>query len=182
LPPPYHPLRRRRSEAAPPVVDEGGRLALAITINPLPLLLGRMSGNAEVLLAAHHALIASPNLLLFHVDRGGRYSWAAEGFGFATQPSGGFGIELGYHFYWQAQHWLRGPFFGPSLLLGTTTDANVGDPSHAQAYWGLALDIGEQEVLSGGLTLGGGLGLGLVRMAGATAVFPRLLVQVGWSF
>jgi hypothetical protein len=141
-----------------------------------------MSANVEMLLAAHHALVASPNLLLFHVERGGRYSLAAEGFGFATHTSASFGIELGYHFFWQTQHWLRGGFLGPSLLLGGTTDASVGDPSHAQAYWGLAFDVGAQEIVTGGLTIGAGLGLGLLRMADATAVFPRVLLQVGWSF
>jgi hypothetical protein len=180
LPLPYRPARHRRLEAIP-VVEEESRFPIAVTLNPLPLVLGRLSGNAEVLLAAHHAVVASPNLLLFHVDRGGRYSLLSEAFGFATRTSASFGIELGYHYFWRAQRSLRGPFAGPSLLLGATTDASV-DPSHVQAYWGLALDVGGQEVLPGGLTIGGGVGLGLVRMADATAVFPRLLLQVGWSF
>jgi hypothetical protein len=136
----------------------------------------------EVQLAPHHSVVASPNVLILHVDRGGRYSLASEGFGFATRTSNGFGIEAGYHYYLSGQRPLRGPFLGPSLLLGATTDASVGDPSRAQAYWGFALDAGEQEVLPGGLTIGAGVGVGLVFMADATAVFPRLLLQVGWSF
>jgi hypothetical protein len=153
-----------------------------VTLNPLDLALGRLSVNGEILLAPHHAVIASPNLLFLHVDRGGRYNLASEGLGFATRSSTGIGIELGYHYFWYWQRSLRGPFFGPSLLLGGTTDATVGDPSHMQAYWGLALDVGEQEVLPGGFTIGAGIGLGLVNMADATAVFPRLLLQIGWSF
>jgi hypothetical protein len=154
----------------------------ALTLNPVALALGRLSGNVELRVARRHSLIASPSLLFVHEDRGGRYSLVSEGLGFATTTSSGFGIELGYHYDWSWLGELRGLFFGPSLLLGGTTDASVGDPSHTQAYWGLAVDLGEQEVLSGGFTIGAGVGLGLVRMADATAVFPRLLLQVGWSF
>jgi hypothetical protein len=153
-----------------------------VTLNPVGLILGRLSANLEIQVAAHHSLVASPNFLLIHVDRGGRYSLASEGFGFASTSSSGFGIELGYHYVFNWQRSLRGPFFGPSLLFGGTSDATVGDPSHTQAYWGLAMDAGEQEVLPGGLTIGAGVGLGLILMADATAVFPRLLLQVGWAF
>jgi hypothetical protein len=157
-------------------------MPVALTINPVPLASGRLSGNVEVLLAPHHALIASPNLLFLHVDRGGRYSVVSEALGFSARTSASFGVELGYHYYWRWQRVLAGPFVGPSLLAGVTTDASVGDASHAQGYWGIAADAGWQEVLSGGLTIGAGVGLGLVFMADAAAVFPRLLLQAGWSF
>jgi hypothetical protein len=114
------------------------------------------------------------------VDRGGRYNLVSEGFGFASSSSGGFGIELGYHFWSQSQRSLRGPFLGPSVLLGTTTQSSI-DPSRAQGYWGFACDVGGQEVFPGGFTIGGGGGLGVVTMAGATALFPRALLQIGWS-
>ncbi|MDP9002848.1 MAG: hypothetical protein M3O46_22390, partial [Myxococcota bacterium] len=178
--PTSRPPRRQQRELVYVVEDEG-RPAIAATLNVLPLFLGRLSGNVEVLVAPHHAFIASPNLLFFHADRGGRYNLASEGLGFVTRNSASFGMELGYHYFWQWQRTLKGLFLGPSLLLGVTTDASVGDPSHAQGYWGLALDVGTQEVLSSGLTLGAGVGLGFVRISDA-AVFPRLLLQVGWSF
>lgn len=163
-------------------VEEATRPPVGVTVNPVDLALGRLSANVEVQIAPHHSLVASPNLLFIHLDRGGRYSLVSEGFGFATRSSTGFGVELGYHYWGYLARSLRGPFVGPSLLLGATTDATVGDPSHAQAYWGLAIDVGEQEILPGGFTIGAGVGLGLIFMADAAAVFPRLLLQVGWSF
>jgi hypothetical protein len=181
-PPPHRaPLRRHRSEVVY-ATEETTRVPIGITLNPLDLALGRLSANVELQVAPHHSFVVSPNLLIVHVDRGGRYSLASEGFGFAARSSTGFGIELGYHYDWYGQRSLGGPFFGPSFLLGATSDASVGDPTQTQAYWGLALDAGEQEVLPGGFTIGAGVGLGFILMADAAAVFPRFLLQVGWAF
>jgi hypothetical protein len=161
------------------VYDEAPARPVALTLNPLGLFWGRLSANVEVLLAPHHAVIASPNVLVANATRSGTLG---EGFGFAQRDSGSIGVELGYHYWWYWRRSLRGPFLGPSLLLGSTTNASVGNPAGAQAYWGVALDVGEQEVLPGGFTIGAGLGLGIVRMADSGAVFPRFLVQLGWSF
>jgi hypothetical protein len=68
------------------------------------------------------------------------------------------------------------------LLVGSVTNASVGDGSHAQVYWGGAFDVGAQAVFSGGFTIGGGLGVGFLELASNVTVFPRLLFQVGWSF
>ena len=162
-------------------VEEAPERPLSLTANPGALAFGRISANAELLLAPHHALIASPNALLIPIDRGGRYSLVSEGAGFATHSSFGFGVELGYHYWPHARRELRGAFVGPSLLVGGTTDASVGDPSHLQAYWGVALDVGWQEVLPSGFTLGLGAGLGALHMADATQIVPRFLLQLGWS-
>ncbi|MDP9033389.1 MAG: hypothetical protein M3O50_01160 [Myxococcota bacterium] len=155
---------------------------VALTFNPIPLLVGRLSGNVEVMVAPQHSLVASPNVLVLQVGRGARDNLISEGLGFASRTSGSVGVELGYHYWWLARGPLHGAFLGPSFLVGSTTDATVGDPSHAQAYWGAAFDVGGQEVLQGGLTIGAALGLGIVKMADALAAYPRLLVQVGWSF
>jgi hypothetical protein len=155
---------------------------VAITANPLDLALGRLSANVEILLAQHHAIVLSPNVLLFHVDRGGRYNLESEGLGFASPTSTGFGGELGYHYWWTWRHLLAGPYFGPSLLLGSVNGATVGAATGSQWYWGGAVDAGAQAVLPGGFTLGGGLGLGFVTMASTVGVFPRFLLQLGWSF
>jgi hypothetical protein len=151
-----------------------------LTIAPLPLALGRLSVGGEVLVMPHHSLVASPNVLLAQIDRGGRDSFASEGFGFASSASGSVGGEVGYHYWWHAHESLRGPFFGPSLLLGETTHSSI-DPARAHGYWGFAWDVGGQEVFPGGFTLGAGAGVGFASLANATAFFPRILVQVGWS-
>jgi len=164
------------------VYEEPVSRPVAITFNPLALALGRLSGNVEILLAPHHSLVLSPNLLIFQEDRGGRYSLESEGLGFATQRSGSFGGEVGYHYWWRWRRSLVGPFFGPSLLLGSVTNASVGTTANAQGYWGAAFDAGGQGVLPGGFTIGAGVGVGLVDMAGVAAVFPRFLLQLGWSF
>jgi hypothetical protein len=155
---------------------------LAITLNPLALPWARLSANVEVELEPHHSLVASLNALIARSNRGGANGLVSEGLGFASDTSNGVGIELGYHYWLRWERALRGPFLGPSFLLGSTSAANVGDPSHAQGYWGLAFDAGWQEVLAGGLTLGAGGGLEMVRMAGFGAVVPRFLLQIGWSF
>jgi|SRR5579859_738700 len=155
----------------------------AITWNALALTLGRLSMNVELLFAPHHALVFSPNLLVFQIDRGGRYNFASEGLGFASPSSFGIGGELGYHYWWSAWHRaLAGPWAGPSLLLGSTTLATVGSTTGAQVYWGAAIDAGGQAVLPGGFTFGAGVGLGFVAMASQAGVFPRFIAQAGWSF
>jgi hypothetical protein len=179
LAPPIVPAHHRRPEVVL-VADEPRRRLVALTIDPLPVVFGRLGGNAEFLFWPHHSLVASPSVLLFQVDRGGRYSIVSEGLGFATHDSASLGVELGYHYWTRAFDSLHGVFVGPSLLLGTTTQSTV-DASSAQGYWGIAFDLGEQEVLRGGFTFGGGVGVGVLRMAGATALFPRLLLQIGWS-
>ncbi|HEY3819997.1 MAG TPA: hypothetical protein VGL81_22685 [Polyangiaceae bacterium] len=179
-PPPYgHPRRRRETIY---VYEEPVARPVAVTLNPAALVLGRLSANVEVLLAPHHSLVLSPNLLVFQEGHGGRYDLASEGLGFATQRSSGFGAELGYHYWWHWRRSLVGPYFGPSLLLGSVTNASVGPTASAQGYWGGAFDAGGQGVLPGGFTMGAGVGLGFVEMASVAAVFPRFLFQLGWSF
>jgi hypothetical protein len=164
------------------VYEEPAPRPFAITFNPLALTMGRLSANFEFLLAPHHAIVLSPNVLAFQVDRGGRYDLRSEALGFATEHSSNFGGELGYHYWWRWRQSLSGPYFGPSLLLGSTTNASVGTTANAQGYWGFALDAGGQAVLPGGFTAGAGIGLGFVEMASAEALFPRFLLQLGWSF
>jgi hypothetical protein len=179
-PPAYRAPRGTRTDDVIYVEPEPS--PVAVTLSPLDLLAGRLSGDVEVQLAPHHAVIVSANTLVFDDGRGSATSLVSEGFGFASRTSRGFGIEVGYHYWWDWARSLRGPFFGPSLVLGATSDAAVGDPTHVQGFWGLALDGGYQEVFAGGFTAGAGAGLELLRMSGTSAVVPRLLAQVGWSF
>jgi hypothetical protein len=180
-PPPYRasPPSRRTDSV---VYVEPETHPVAVTLDPLGLPWGRLSGNVEVQILPHHSVIVSANTLLYDEGRGGPNDLVSEGLGFASSASRGFGVEVGYHYWWDWARTLRGPFFGPSLLLGATSLAAVGDPTHVQGYWGLALDGGWQEVFAGGFTAGAGGGLELVRMSGTTAVVPRFLIQLGWSF
>ena len=182
-PPPYRgPVRSHRSDDIVVYVEPPMAYPVAVTLNPLGLFGGRLSANLEVQLEPHHSLFVSPNVLAFHADRGDVNSLISEGFGLATQTSSSIGIELGYHYWWRWARALHGPYLGPALLLGSTTQASVGDPTHAQPYWGLAFETGWQEVMPGGFTAGIGLGLEFLRMAGTGAVVPRLLLELGWSF
>ncbi|MGA7119644.1 MAG: hypothetical protein WBY94_06070, partial [Polyangiaceae bacterium] len=142
-PPSPSPLRPgpRRHHTEAYLYESRRRRPVTLTLSPLPLAGGRLCVAAELLIAPHHAVFASPNLLFAEVDRGGRSSFVSEGFGFASTASGGAGIEMGYHYWSHARESLRGMFFGPSILLGDTSQSSV-DPSHAQGYWGLALDVG----------------------------------------
>ena len=140
---------RRRAEfagqapaaAAPPLAAPAQ--SIAFTWNPLGLYWGRLSANAELSIARHHSLVASPYALVFETDRGSRGAWISEGFGFASPSSLGVGGELGYHYWQGAAAPLRGFFVGPAVLLGTTSAASVGDPTHVQGYWGGAFDVGD---------------------------------------
>ena len=179
-PPPYHVHRRR--EVVYVVEEYEPPRPVAITLSPVPLIWGRLSGTFEVQIAPHHSLLASPSALVFDADRGGRYNLISEGLGFASQHSSSLGLELGYHYWWRWSRSLSGPFFGPSLLLGSTTNAYAGTTTDAQGYWGVALDAGGQHVFPGGFTLGGGVGVAYSHMADAGALYPRVLLQMGWSF
>jgi hypothetical protein len=195
-PPVYRAHARRRAEdgtstASPErgrslgvyVVEEPEERRVALTLNPLGLVWGRLSANVEVQLAPRHSLVVSPNALILPAERGmTAHSTVSQGLGFASRGSSSIGVELGYHYWWYWRSSLRGPFLGPSLLLGSTTQANAGDPTQSQTYWGMAFDFGWQEVLPGGFTIGGGAGLGLIHLADSTGVFPRVLFQIGWSF
>jgi hypothetical protein len=178
-PPPYRASTRSRRTEEVVYVESPPAHPLALTLNPLGLFRGRMSANVELQLQPHHSLVLSPNVLAIHSDRS---TLISDGFGFATQTSTSIGLEFGYHYWWRWAQTLSGPYLGPSLLLGSTTNASVGDPTRAQSYWGLAFDVGWQEVVYGGFTAGIGAGLEVLRMAGTGAVVPRLLLQVGWSF
>ncbi|MBV9949654.1 MAG: hypothetical protein JOZ69_22625, partial [Myxococcales bacterium] len=118
-PPPPRPHVARTYIWSPP--EEPSR-TLALTLNPLSIALGRLSGNLELLVAAHHALVLSANLLVAQVGRGGPGSLVSQAYGFVTEASGGLGAEVGYHYYaWRRRSVLRGPFVGPSVVVGSTT-------------------------------------------------------------
>jgi hypothetical protein len=155
---------------------------IALTWNPLGILWGRLSVNFEFLLAEHHALTLSASTLVFDDGRGDAKSLLSEGFGFASPVSAEIGGEVGYHYWFTRTHTLRGPYVGPSFLFGLTNGATIGDPTVTHGYWGFALDAGWQQVFDGGFTVGAGVGVEVLRMGTTSAVVPRILAQLGYSF
>jgi hypothetical protein len=134
------------------------------------------------MVAMHHAFILSAHTLIFDDSRGSSKNLISEGFGFTQRDSVELGGELGYHYWVDEGAVLRGPFLGPSFVFGVTQKASVGDPTSPQGYFGLALDVGWQEVFDGGFTIGAGAGVELLHGTGTTAVVPRILGQVGYAF
>jgi hypothetical protein len=177
VPPPPPPYRTRpRPVGGERIVYAEDLFArpVSITFNPIALVAGRVSANVELMLAVHHALVLSPNLL-FSTPRSDSVN---TGVGFAARDSTGFGGEVGYHYFVRWTRTARGPYFGPSILAGTN--------SATRSWWGLAMDLGAQAVMASGFTIGGGLGLmymqSLDPSVNRAALLPRFLLQIGWSF
>jgi len=129
------------------------------------------------MLAPHHALIVSPNVTFHKVAFERNGNTLGYGLGYAADNSGGFGGEIGYH-YWVRRH-LQGIYLGPSLVLGATLP-NVGKTF---GYYGGAFDVGYQYLFANGFTINGGGGIMIIGASGTTAhAAPRFLFGIGWSF
>jgi hypothetical protein len=158
---------------------------LAITLNPLTLLLGRYGANVELLPAKHHALVANPYFGMANVtlnDVKTSYSM--------------YGGELGYHFY-SGSRGANGFYVGPSFIyMRTREHEECGSPGCSVAAdmdfstYGMAVDLGGQWVADSGFTIGGGGGLMYLRsdatrngngVARFEGVLPRLLFTIGYS-
>lgn len=165
--------------------DDDARRSVALTANPLGLLVSRFSMNVELLPRRHHAAVLTPYFQTSTVGPSG-----------AVTDYKTFGGELGYRFY-TGERGANGFFVGPSLVLqrsnATTTNTWVGSASASSRdilVYGAALDIGGQHVTPQGWTVGAGVGVMiLANDAGATApnfrgsgVLPRFLFTVGYSF
>jgi hypothetical protein len=179
--PRYEAVRDR----APDPVQSWRFRPLALTVNPLTLLFGRVGANVEVLPAEHHGIMLNPyfsNVSLETAETKTEFfSW---------------GGELGYHFY-TGKKGANGFFIGPSFVF-TRTHANaecvnVGcsvDPEVEFTTYGAALDLGAQHVFDNGITLGGGGGLMYLKSSAEAegdtvlqfeGVLPRVLFTVGYS-
>jgi hypothetical protein len=158
---------------------------LAVTLNPLTLLLGRLGANVEFLPAPHHGIMLNPY-----------YSSASLESGPFKTKFESYGAELGYHFY-TGKRGANGFFVGPSFVLTRTkmssSCADLGceaDPEVDFLSYGVALDLGGQVVFGNGVTLGAGGGLMYLKSSavadGSTTLrfegsVPRLLFTVGYS-
>lgn len=185
--------RDRTSPDADPI-----RHRVALTLNPIPFVVGRFGANLEVMLASHHALLASGfvqtypsavmHLLVPQADM-------------ANLPSPLFGGEVGYRLY-SGREGPEGVFVGPSLVMMPFAYPHVGSDLRAEMVafetYGAALDVGAQAVVGSGLTIGGGIGVQYLAYSppasiapppGASVpsypephVLPRVLLAAGWAF
>jgi hypothetical protein len=170
-------------------VDDPFR-SIALTANPLSLILGRIGINVEWLPATHHAIVLNPF---------GQFASAGEENSLTGKTSyTNFGGELGYRFY-TGSRGANGFFIGPfatiltanSTTTRTSTTGKVEASTNFLAYGG-GLDLGGQHVFKNGFTIGGGAGLMyLTSSASGTnssstikfeGVLPRFLLTAGYSF
>jgi hypothetical protein len=170
-------------------VDDPFR-SIALTANPLSLILGRIGVNIEWLPTTHHAIIANPF---------GQFASAGEENSLTGKTSyTNFGGELGYRFY-TGSRGANGFFIGPfaTILTSNSTTSRATSTGKVEAStsflaYGGGLDLGGQHVFKNGFTIGGGAGLVyLTSSASGTnssstikfeGVLPRFLLTAGYSF
>jgi hypothetical protein len=156
---------------------------LALTLNPLNLIIGRYAFNFEYQPLLHHSLIITP-----HYDHS---SNAGGDCGGCTDTLTGAGGEFGYRFY-AGKQGFDGFFAGPSLLVAryTVTSTYAGDSSDTFGSIGGALDLGWQWLL-GNFVVGTGLGVQYTKVDyklgynpwldyhGGGGLRPRFVVSLG---
>ncbi|MBS2014477.1 MAG: hypothetical protein JST00_16445 [Deltaproteobacteria bacterium] len=170
----------------------------AITLNPMPMVIGRFGGNVEVLAAPHHAIVGS---LFVQTYPTGILQMVLPSVKLGTGPSPLVGGEIGYRYY-TGRATPSGLFVGPSFLAMPFAYPRVSEDLQAELVafhaFGAALDVGAQLVTSGGFTFGGGIGVMALAYTPPTSVtpppgvdvpsypephvLPRLLLSAGWSF
>jgi hypothetical protein len=176
---------------------------VTLTANPLALIIGRYGANVEVLVAPHHAVVASGYMQTFSTPL---LRALAQGTMWvdATRPLPGG--ELGYRVY-SSRTGAAGVFAGASFVLMPIAYPRLGASMKPEIVsyhaHGGALDVGVQTILAGGITIGGGVGVmalayprpenaSLPAEIAAVApplptfpaprVLPRLLLTAGYSF
>jgi hypothetical protein len=160
----------------------------AIEWAPLGLFVGgRVSLNAEYAPVTHHVIVLSPHFVHTSADV------AATGDTKITQTFTGAGAELGYRYY-TGHKGMNGVFVGPSLIGGVF---NAALPNGDQAFtnYGIAVDVGVQEIFADHFVLGGGVGLEYLKVSkdfgdlstgpstvASTGFKPRFLLEGGYAF
>jgi hypothetical protein len=170
------------------------RRYLALEINPLAgLALHRWGANIILAPLEHHAIILNPYHAYARTFPINLYDDNGNPTLLPVQRFNGWGGELGYRYY-TGRGGLRGLFLGPSLFADwMTVDAQDGSQAN-YVYYGLAVDVGYQALITDrvSLSLGGGLQYGLpskdIPRQGFQAKYyanpillPRLLVSIGWA-
>jgi hypothetical protein len=201
---PTGPVDVTLPEAAPP------RRYLAIEWNPLPFVamhtgvkpdpggptqggLGKLSLNFVLAPLEHHALILSPYYVLTRTTPITVFDDNSNPTQLPVQTFRGYGTELGYRYY-SGQGGLRGFFAGPSLILAAMTAQAQNGQKTPYLDYGVAVDVGYQALVVDSVSLSIGAGLQYTtpsknipeqmlwaKVFANTAVFPRVLVSVGWA-
>ncbi len=170
------------------------RRVVTVEWNPLPLLVGKLSGNVVVVPISHHALVITP----FYVSTTTAPIYVWDDSGNATQlPQQrfhGLGGELGYRYY-SGERGPRGWFVGPSLILGWLTATAENGSSLGYLDYGVAADIGYQLLVGDSVAVSLGAGLQYTRTSKAipnqqfpadiyanNLARPRVLLSLGWAF
>lgn len=199
VPPPPSPVFSSTPIDQPESAPEGAvQKRVAITLNPMPMAIGRFGGNVEVLAAPHHAFIGSFFVQSYPT---GILQMLMPSVKLGEGPKPLVGGEVGYRYY-TGRASPSGLFVGPSFVAMPFAYPRVNENLDAELVafhaYGAALDFGAQLVTSGGFTFGGGLGVmalaytppaSVAPPAGVQVpsypephVLPRLLVSAGWAF
>jgi hypothetical protein len=170
------------------------RRVLALEWNPLAAAaLHRWSFNVIFAPFEHHALILNPFHAYARTYPINLYDDDGDPLLLPTQRFYGWGGEVGYRYY-TGRGGLRGLFLGPSLFSDWMTVHAQNGSQTSYVYYGIALDVGYQVLITDrvSLSLGGGLQYGrpdkdipkqgfLAKYYANAMLAPRWLVSIGWA-
>lgn len=167
---------------------------VAIELNPVALIIGKISANVILVPIDHHGIVLSPFFASTTTEPIYVYDAASNPTQLPQQSFTGGGGELGYRYYF-GRGGPRGLFFGPSLVIADfVSKAQNGDTKSYLAFGGAA-DIGFQALVFDRLSLS--LGAGLQYLATSTTIpqqqfpadvfansglRPRALASIGFAF
>lgn len=174
------------------------RRRFALELNPIALVIERLSANVEIVPVDHHALVVSP--FYFGTTTTAWLQSTTDSAGnpltvdHLAQSFTGWGAELGYRYY-TLSGGPRGFYVGPSLLFSSIR-ARAGDGTSTRfASLGLALDAGYQVLVADDWVVGLGAGIQYTAPSQSipeqqlpaslyvnAGVRPRLLLALGYSF
>jgi hypothetical protein len=166
----------------------------ALEINPLSLIVNRLSAQLLIVPGNHHALVLNPfyawdtTYAIDTFDSNGNPTTAP------VQKFSGFGGEIGYRYY-TGLAGPRGFFVGGSFIIaGMNVQPQVGS-SVSYADLGFAADVGYQLLVVETVSLGLGAGVQYTTptvnipsqqfpadIYANSRVFPRALASIGWAF
>jgi Protein of unknown function (DUF3575) len=176
-------------DAVPP------RRILSLELNPLALIIDKLSVNVVIAPVDHHALVLSPYVVWPSTQPFYVYDDQGNSQQLPVQKFTGFGGEIGYRYY-TGLGGPRGFFVGPSLIIADMNVKAQNGSSTGYIDLGVAADVGYQMIVVDSLSLAVGAGLQYATPVGATIpgqqfpadvygsarLFPRALASIGWAF